>query len=346
MKLKEGSSEPNIYLGTKLKRVTLDNGAVAWSLSPSKYVQEAVQNCEKHVKENLLVDFELMKYAPNPFPIGYEPEMDVSRELNPDEASYFQTIIGVMRWMVELGRVDIGVEVSQLSLYLAYPRKGHMEAALHIMSYLCVKHNSCLVLNPLYAGIDYAQFNVHAGWHAFYRDVEEALPPNAPGPLGKEVELHMFVDSDHAGDKATRQSRTGYTIFINMSMIDWHTKKQATVEGAVFGAEFVAMKQGVEALCGIRLKLCMVGVSIDGPSYVYGDTMSVINNTSKPESCLNKKHNSICYHFIREAVAMKECLTTHVLTLQNFADLLTKYLSGKKRRDLIRGISFDIYDFE
>ena len=74
--------------------------------------------------------------------------------------------------------------------------------------------------------------------------------------------------------------------------------------------------------------------------------MSVINNTSKPESCLNKKSNSICYHFIREAVAMKECLTTHVPTLQNFADLLTKYLSGKNWRDLVRGILFDIYDYE
>ena len=62
----------------------------------------------------------------------------------------------------------------------------------------------------------------------------------------------MFVDSDNAGDKATCRSRTGYMIFINMSMIDWHTKKQATVEGAVFGAEFVDMNQGVEALCGIR----------------------------------------------------------------------------------------------
>ena len=115
----------------------------------------------------------------------------------------------------------------------------------------------------------------------------------------------MFVDSNHAGYKATRRSRTDYMIFINMSMIDWHTKKQATVEGAVFGAEFIAMKQGVEALRGIRYKLRMMGVSIDSPSYLYGDNMSVINNTPKPESCLNKKSNSICYHFIREAVAMK-----------------------------------------
>ena len=74
--------------------------------------------------------------------------------------------------------------------------------------------------------------------------------------------------------------------------------------------------------------------------------MYVINNTPKPESCLNKKSNSMCYHFIREAVAMKECLTTHVPTLKNFDDLLTKCLSGKKRRDLVRGILFDIYDYE
>ena len=69
-------------------------------------------------------------------------------------------------------------------------------------------------------------------------------------------------------------------------MIDWLTKKQATIEGAVFGVEFVAMKHGIEALCGICYKLRMMGVAVAGPNYVYGDIMSVINNTSKPESVL------------------------------------------------------------
>ena len=115
----------------------------------------------------------------------------------------------------------------------------------------------------------------------------------------------MFVDSDHAGDKSDRRSRTGFMIFMNMAMINWHTKKQATVEGAVFGAEFVAMKQGVEALRGIRFKLRMMGIKIDGSTYVYGDNISVIHNTSKPESVLKKKSNSICYHFVRKAVPMR-----------------------------------------
>ena len=133
-------------------------------------------------------------------------------------------------------------------------------------------------------------------------------------------------------------------VYVNTALIQWYTKKQATIEGAVFGAEFVAMKTGVETLRGIRYKLRMMGVEIEGPTYIYGDNQSVIHNTSKPESTLKKKSNSICYHFIREAVAMKECLTTHIPTLKNFADMLTKVLHGKKRRDLVGGVLHFIYD--
>ena len=122
------------------------------------------------------------------------------------------------------------------------------------------------------------------------------MPPNAPKPLGKDVVLCMFVDSDHAGDKNSRRSRTGFMIFMNRALINFISKKQPTVESAVFGAEFVAMKHGVETLRGLRYKLRMVGVEVLGPTYIYGDNKSVIHNTSKPQSILKKKSNSICYH--------------------------------------------------
>ena len=105
------------------------------------------------------------------------------------------------------------------------------------------------------------------------------------------------------------------------------------------------MKQGVETLIGIIFKLRMMGFKIDGPSYVYGDNMSVIHNTSKPESVLKKKSNSICYHFFIEAVAMSKCLTTHVPTARNWDDLLTKVLFGKKRQELVQCFLFDIYNY-
>ena len=92
----------------------------------------------------------------------------------------------------------------------------------------------------------------------------------------------------------TRQSRTGYFIFLNTALINWLSKKQATIEGSVFGSELVAMNTGVEELRGIIYKLCMMGVPLTGPTYVYGDNMSVIYNTSRPELTLKKKSNSIC----------------------------------------------------
>ena len=71
----------------------------------------------------------------------------------------------------------------------------------------------------------------------------------------------------------------GFIIYINDAPIIWFSKKQATVESSVFGTEFVALKQGMETLRGLHYKLQMMGVEISGPSYIYGDNMSVIHNT-------------------------------------------------------------------
>ena len=46
-----------------------------------------------------------------------------------------------------------------------------------------------------------------------------------------------------------------------------------------------------------------------------------------------------------EAVSMMECLSTHVPTAINWADLLTKVLFGKKLQELVQGVLFDNYDY-
>jgi hypothetical protein len=64
------------------------------------------------------------------------------------------------------------------------------------------------------------------------------------------------------------------------------------------------MKNGIETTRGIHYKLRMVGVAIDGPTYVYGDNMALVHNTQRPESVLKKKSNTICYHAVLESSAM------------------------------------------
>jgi hypothetical protein len=276
---------------------------------------------------------------------GYAPETDVSPELSPKDATFYQSQIVILRWAVELGRVDMITEVSALASHNALPRDGHLEAVYHVFAYLKKKQNARMIFDPTYPDIDAGEF-LDNDWTTFYGDVKEALPPNAPAARGKDVDLRLYCDSSHADDKLTRRSRSGFFVFMNMAPIAWLSKKQATVETSVFGAEFVAMKQGIEAVRGIRYKLRMMGVPISGPTYVYGDNMPVIHNTQRPESTLKKKSNSICYHAIREAVAMGECLTTHVPTLENVADLATKFLSGGQKRDHLVGmVLYDITDY-
>ena len=106
------------------------------------------------------------------------------------------------------------------------------------------------------------------------------------------------------------------------------------------------MKTGVEALRGIRYKLCMMGVPLTGPTYIYGDNISVIYNTSRPESTQKKKSNSIFYHVVQEAVASGECLTTHCKTRDNYSDMITKVLYIQKKRDNVARILYNIWDHE
>ena len=134
--LKPGSvKEPEIYLGANFEKMQLPDGHVEWGMSSKSYVKNAIK-----VIEGLLIeddpDAKLKTTAKSPFPNGYKPELDVTLELNDVQTSRFLQLIGILRWAVELGRLDIFVEVSLLSQYQALPRQGHLEATYHIFAYL------------------------------------------------------------------------------------------------------------------------------------------------------------------------------------------------------------------
>ena len=94
----------------------------------------------------------------------------------------------------------------------------------------------------------------------------------------------MFVDSDHAGDYVSCRSRSGFFIYMNTVLLQWFSEKQTTVETSVFVAEFVAMKSGIDALRALRHMIWMMGSPIFNPSYIYGNSIFVVHNTSRSES--------------------------------------------------------------
>ena len=239
---------------------------------------------------------------------------------------------------MELGRIDIDVEVSMMSSHLALPREGHLKELFHIFAYLKAHSNAEMVFDPTPVEPDMSLFERQDWSYSSYgyESLKEELPLNMPKPLGKSMTMRVFVDADHAGDLITRRSRTGFIVFLNNAPIYWSSKKQNSVETSTFGSEFVAMKQATEYIRGLRYKLRMM----------FCDNKSVWCNTTAPGSTLKKKSNAIAYHFVREGVARDEWRTTYVNTDDNVADLLTKPLSGPKRVKFVRMVLHHIYPKE
>ena len=110
------------------------------------------------------------------------------------------------------------------------------------------------------------------------------------------------------------------------------SKKQSGIETSSFGSEFMALKHCCEYVRGLRYKLRMMGIQINGPIYVFGDNKAVLVNLAVPNSVSKKKSNSIAYHFVREGTASDEWRTTYVQSENNIAEMLTKPLGAKKRQ--------------
>lgn len=147
--------------------------------------------------------------------------------------------MGMLRWLYELGRVDIIHESTILSQYMVQPRMGHLIQALNIFKYL--KYSlikGWMIFDPYDFDIQWAPFRSDESppqeradaMASLYPDSIDEIPPRMPTPLGQGVHVNCFVDADHAGNRVTRRSHTGIMLFVNMAPITWLCKKQNTVE--------------------------------------------------------------------------------------------------------------------
>ena len=75
----------------------------------------------------------------------------------------------------------------------------------------------------------------------------------------------------------------------------------------------------------LRYKLRMMGIPIEDPTNTFCDNKSVVINATLPQSTLQKKHNSVAYHKVRESVAATSLRITHEQGKFNLSDCLTKF---------------------
>jgi hypothetical protein len=103
--------------------------------------------------------------------------------------------------------------------------------------------------------------------------------------------------------------------------VKWIWKRQKTVESSKYGSELVAAQVATDLAVKYRYALLMLGLEVDGPAMMFGNNKSVVINTSMPLSQLKKKHNSVAYHRVCEAIAAGIINFFHIPSTSNFADI-------------------------
>jgi hypothetical protein len=326
----KGTGEIAFHLGCDFYRDA--DGVLC--MQPRKYIDKMIAGYERMFGEKP------KQLAQSPLEKSDHPELDISELLDHEGVQQYQSLVGSMQWAVSLGRFDIATAVMTLSGFRAAPREGHLERAKRVVGYLSKMKHAVIrfrVDMPDLSDLEDIEYD----WeHSVYGDVEEALPHNAPEPLGKPVMLIHYVDANLLHDMLTGRSVTGILHFLNQCPIEWFSKKQATVETATYGSEFVAARTTVEQAIDLRATLRYLGVPIQGKSYMFGDNESVVGSSTRFDAKLHKRHTILSFHRVREAIAAKIVGFFHIPGCLNPADVLTKHWAYSQVWKHLRPILF------
>jgi hypothetical protein len=129
-----------------------------------------------------------------------------------------------------------------------------------------------------------------------YGDVMEIIPMDIPEPKGKYVTLSHYFNVNLYHNMVTGRSVTAILHFLNQTLMDWYLKKQATVEIATFGSEFIAARTTIDQIIDLRTTLCYLGIPIQEKSYIFRDNKIIIDASLTPHAKLHKRHNALSFH--------------------------------------------------
>jgi hypothetical protein len=300
---------------------------------PRKYINKMIEQFEK------MFGTKPKEYT-SPLEKGDHPEIDTSEELNEEGIKIYQSMIGCLQWAISLGRFDIHTATMTMSRFRVAPRKGHLERLKRMYGYLRKFQSAAIRVRteePDFSALPDQEFD----WcHSVYGNVTEEVPKDIPKPLGKAVVLVTYVDANLYHDMLTGRSVTGILHFCNQTLVDWYSKRQACVQTATFGSEFVAARIAVDQIMDLRTTLRYLGVPVKTTTYMFGDNQAVVNNSAIPHSCLSKRHNALSYHRVREAIAAKVVNFFWIDGKNNPADIVSKHWSYPQIWHLLQPILF------
>ena len=297
-----------------------------WTYGCKTYATEAIAKVERM--------FGTIAKETTPLPTtDCHPEMDQSPLLDLDGHRKFQMLLGMLQWLMAIGRPDLSQVVACLNRFGAAPREYHLDLAVRCFGFIKQVPNPVIAIDsrPLEIDRTFPDFNaLIPDFLQDYPDAKEEIASHFPLAFGPVMETAILVDADHAHDKATRRSLTGLLAFVGSTPVLWLSKRQGSIASSTYAAEFSALRTATEEAIGLRYMLRCLGCNVptDGscPTKIFGDNLSVIQNAQNPAADLSKKHVAISFHTVREAVAAGIVEPYWLQGQWNLSDIMTKQI--------------------
>ena len=325
------SSDPEYNGSSYNLLIELETGEQTWE-PLSNIIASDPYTCAVYAKEHqkILESYEKTfgekpKKTKTPLVGGDHPESDISDFCDQDQIKQYQTIVGQLILLSGLGRFDIAVHVMTMSRFRQQRRIGHLERLKKIVGYLANFPHGALrfrLHEPDYSNLPHKEYD----WQrAVYGGAKEEIPHDIPEQKGKHVTTTTYVDANLHHDQVTGMAVTACLHIVNATPSHWYTKRQATVETATYGSEFVAARIATDQIIDLRYTLMYLGVPVRSKSYTFGDNISVVGSSSIPTSTLSKKSTLASYHRVREAIAAGYLQFNWKDGKSNHAEILSKH---------------------
>ena len=149
-----------------------------------------------------------------------------------------------------------------------------------------------------------------------------------------------YVDANLHHDQVTGKAVTACLHIVNATPSHWYTKRQATVENATYGSEFVAARTATDQIIDLKYTLMYLWVPVRSKSYMFGDNKSVVDSANIHTSTLSKKSTLASYHRVREAIAAGYLQFVWKDGKSNSADILSKHWDFANIGPLLKPFAF------
>ncbi|GAA5982777.1 hypothetical protein JCM11641_007785, partial [Rhodosporidiobolus odoratus] len=216
----------------------------------------------------------------------------------------YRELLGALVYLSACTRPDLAFSLSFASRFAACPAERHWNLLTRICRYLS---------GTSHLGLRYCT-------------------PQSPFTASL---LSAHCDADHAGDRETRRSVSGYVFCIGddslrATAISWLSRRQRSVAISSTEAEYMALSEAAREALWLRALLTDLGYPPSSPTLIRGDNSGSLLLASHPTSHSRTKHISVHYHFTRDLVEDGTLILKWIPTEEMTADVFTKGLSKAK----------------